>query len=143
AKLAIGRKAAPVLLSAIGKIEQDGGRHDGHAMAGRLEAPAYFAQSGLSAGGGIKAESRASGKHHRIDALDKRMGREQIGLARSRRAAQHLHARDRRLVRQNDRDARFQAIVPAVADLQARDSRNQVSRAGLEHWSTSTKAWPS
>ena len=81
----------------------------------------------------------------RVDRLDRIVRLEQVGLARARRAAQNLHAGDRRLVADDHGDAGFQPVVGGIADAQAGDVGDEVARPGAErHWhSTATNFVPS
>src|SRR5262249_6856905 len=62
---------------------------------------ALFTQTGLHAGGGVEAEGRAARQNDGVDALHGAVGLEQVGLARSRRAAAHVDRSNRWRIEQD------------------------------------------
>src|SRR5262249_40591576 len=64
AEIAIGRKAPPVLVAAVEKVEQHRPAHERHANVPDREATPAFAQESLNARAGVQAEGRAAGQHH-------------------------------------------------------------------------------
>ena len=112
-------RAQALLVAAIGEVEEARARHDRHADVADREAAALPGEPGHHAVGCRKPEGRAAGKHDGVDALDEVARREQVGLAARRRAARHVHRRDRRLFGQEDGDAGLQRLVGRVADQEA------------------------
>ena len=90
----------PRLVAAVCEVEERGGGHDRHPRGADSEAAAARSQPVRDAVGRRQAESRASRKHNRVDALDEIAGAEQIRLPARRRSAGDVHGRYGRRVRQ-------------------------------------------
>jgi hypothetical protein len=121
-----GRGRAPVLVAAVQHVEAGGRRHDRDAYGADGQSAPGLAKTRHDAAGGVETEGRAAGKHQRVDLLDGVLRRQQVGLAGRRRAAHHMHGRDRRPFAQDHGDAGFYAGVVGVADRQPGDIGEEV-----------------
>ena len=90
AERAIGRLTAPILVAAVGEIEQDRGRHDRHPKAGDGKATALRDEPARDAARGVEPEGGAAAQRHGVDPRDQRGRVERLGLARAGRRAAHL-----------------------------------------------------
>ena len=133
AEFAIGGIAAPLLVAAIGEVEQDRRRNDRNDVRADPKADAALMQGGLDAGRGVETEGRTARQHDGIDGLNRIVRFEQIGFARSRSAAQHLDGCRRAFFANHRGHAGFQFGVIGVADQKAVDIGNQVQGATLSH----------
>src|SRR5690606_28939324 len=94
------------------------------------KADAFFTQRRLYARRRVEPEGRAAGKDEAVEFVERVVRLQRVGLARARRAAQHLHRGDARVVGQHHGDAAFQLRILDIADLEAADIGDEVSRAG-------------
>ena len=113
------------------EVEEDRGGDDRHRPnAGREPDPA-LGEAAHDAVGGREPEGRATGEADRVDPLDEGGRAEEIGLARARRRASHVDARDRtRVRREDDRAAGQPGRIGPVTDPQA---GNVAQREVLRH----------
>src|SRR5262249_60118065 len=72
-ELAIRRKAAPVLVTAVEQIEQDRARYDRNPRRTNLVAAALLAQKSLRAARGVEPIRRAARQRDRVDARDRHL----------------------------------------------------------------------
>lgn len=79
AKLRIG--AFRPVLFAVGEIEQNGGRDDGHPCGSGGKAATLRPQARHDPLGSAKAKGRTAGQGEGIDLVDKVLGRKQVGFA--------------------------------------------------------------
>ena len=127
AEIPVGREAPPVLVAAIEQVEQRGPANERHSDISDRKAAAALAQEGLHARTGVKAEGRAAGQHHGVDALDGAMRLKQVRLARGRRAAAHVDSGHGRLLEHNGRDPRGEPRIIGLSDQNAGDVGDQIS----------------
>ena len=126
---AVGGRPDPRIADA--KVEQDRGRHDRHARDADVEADVVFLEPADDAGRGVEAEGAAAGQHDRVDLFDRVDRRQQIGLARARRRAAHVHAGDRARFREHDRAAGRPLAQREVPDLDAVNRGQRLVRSPL------------
>ena len=131
AEFAIGRVAPPVLVAAVARSNRMAAGTIGTLAPRHGEAATLFGEAGHRAGGGIEPEGRTAGQHQRVDALDGALEGEQVGLARSRRAAAHVDRSDRRLVEDDGGDAGAEPQISGIPDLEAGDVGDEVAHPGL------------
>ena len=79
---------------AYAQVEQDGRRHNRHARHAARRSPSVLLEPAHHAGRRVEAERAAAGEHDRVDAVDRVHGIQQVRLARARRGAAHVDARD-------------------------------------------------
>ena len=128
--LAIGRIQTPILVAAIGQIEDSRLRDERHNRGPDRKADPVLSQMSLHAACRIEAECRTSGENDRVDAGHELVGFEQIGLSRGRSAAQNGARGHRRFVEEYDRYARSELRVMGVADAHARYIGDQIAKSG-------------
>ena len=120
AQVAIRRAAAPGLVAAVVEIEQRRAGDDRHAPAPTVEAAPVVRRGRPSRRPRIEAEGRAAGKHEGVDASDRHLAARAAPrrAAPARRQASRAR-RGRRLVEDDDADARGEPRVVRRADAQA------------------------
>ena len=102
-------------------------------MRADFKALALFAQIGLGAAGCIKAKGRAAGQDEAVDGFDRVVRLEQVGFPCARRAAKHLHGCGGGWIADNGCHAGIQPGITGIADGEARDIGDQVTRPGLHY----------
>jgi hypothetical protein len=126
AKLSIGRKALPVLVTPIEEVEEDRGADQGNPHVADRKATANLAQLCLHACRGIQAERRPARQNDGINVLDRSMRLKQVGFASTWRAASHVNRRNGGL-RKNDRShPGGGARVVGLPDQNAIDISNEI-----------------
>ncbi len=113
---AIGRREVGRLSPAIVQIEERGGGGDRHPHRPDGEAAPVRGEPVHRAICGGEPEGRPAGQHDSINAFHAVLGTERRGLAARRRAAHHLHRRDRRRVGQEHGDAGLHRGVGRMTD---------------------------
>src|SRR5690606_5870660 len=142
AEFAVGRLAAPGLVAAVGKIEQDRGRNDRHHGAGDREASTMFREPCHHPVGGSEPEGGAAAQHDGIHGADGRFGPQQLDLARARAAAADVDTGDGCCVRENHRRPRSDPRVLGGADGKARNVGDGVQRAGANQPNSAVASVP-
>ena len=104
------------------QVEEHGGADLRHPARTYFHAAAARLQPAHHAGRRIQAEGAAAAEEHRVNAFHCVNGAEQIGLARTRRRAAHVHAGDGAAgAAEHDRAAGCRVRIGPVADREAGD----------------------
>ncbi len=131
AKVAIGRKALPILVAAVQEIEQDRRRHDRHPRRADGEAAAFVPQKRLHAGGRIETERRTAGQGNGVDTFHGLRRIEQSRVAGSRTAAAHVDRSGGRFVKNDCGRAGTEREVFGVADFDSRNVGEEIAQCVL------------
>ena len=140
AKITVWRIAPPVLVAAIGEVEDDRRRDDRDARLAHLHASADLPKIGLHTGRRIEPERRSARKSDPVDFLKCIVRLECIRLAGAGRAAQHLYASHRGALCQHDADTALETLVLSVADANAFNVGDEVPGAGTKRHEATRQA---
>ena len=136
-EIAVGRKAAPLLVAAIEKVEADRAGHDRNNGAANLEASAPFGKPGLHAAAGFQPERRTAGQHDRVDPLHGVGEVEQRAFAGSGPSAAHIQRCNNLPVEDDRRDAGSEVWVASVSDANACNVGEQIVHRDTQLFSAS------
>ncbi len=106
----------PVLVAAVQKVKDDGAGDDGDEGVADLEAASGVAEGLGHARTGVEAVGGAAGEDEGVDGGDRLVGGEEVGFARSGRAAHDVDRSREGRVSGEDGDAGFEVGISGVAD---------------------------
>ncbi len=121
----------PVFIAAIYQIKQDRTGHDGDQLVAHGEPAPLRPQGICHPRGRVQPKGRPAREHQRVHLLDRFVRGQQIGFARARRAAHHVHSGGKGRIADQHADPGFYMVILRIADTQPRYIGDQIAGAGF------------